>query len=226
MCTAISMHSNKHYFGRNLDLSYHYDESVTITPRKFLLSFCDGQKTDAHYAMIGIATVMDNYPLYYDGVNECGLGIAALNFPGNAVYRSPRHDRTNVASYELIPWLLSQCANVGSVRAALAHINITDQAYSQRFTPTPLHWMIADADESVVLETTSQGIALYDNPIHVLTNNPPFPYHLYQCYCRSSHKPLFGCTAYNAKQLRYGRNRFAGRSVFVLPLCEGGISPA
>lgn len=179
MCTAISMHSKEHYFGRNLDLSYHYHESVTITPRKFPFSFRNGQKTDMHYAMIGIATVMDNYPLYYDAVNEYGLGIAALNFPGNAVYNPPCDDQTNVTSYELIPWLLSQCVSVRAVREVMPYINITNQAFSRRFAPTPLHWLIADGNESVVLESTDKGISMYNNPIHVLTNNPPFPYHMH-----------------------------------------------
>jgi choloylglycine hydrolase len=39
-----------------------------------------------HYAMVGVATVIDNYPLYYDAANEHGLCIAGLNFPGNACY--------------------------------------------------------------------------------------------------------------------------------------------
>ena len=179
MCTAIAICGNKHYFGRNLDLSYHYSESVTITPRKYLLEFCDGQKTNSHYAIIGIATVIDNYPLYYDAVNEYGLCIAAINFPGNAVYRKRRLDKTNIASYELIPWLLSQHTNVGAVKQALSAINITDEAFSEDFPPTPLHWMISDRDCAIVLESTSEGIKVYDNPARVLTNNPPFPFQLY-----------------------------------------------
>ena len=39
MCTAISFLTNNHYFGRNLDLEYSYDESIVITPRNFPLPF-------------------------------------------------------------------------------------------------------------------------------------------------------------------------------------------
>ena len=70
MCTAISMIGKDHYFGRNLDLTYHYSEAVTITPRKYTLRFYDGQATDSHYAIIGIATIANGYPLYYDAVNH------------------------------------------------------------------------------------------------------------------------------------------------------------
>jgi choloylglycine hydrolase len=38
--------------------------------------------------MIGTAIVADDYPLYFDAVNEDGLCAAGLNFPGNAVYHS------------------------------------------------------------------------------------------------------------------------------------------
>ncbi len=40
-----------------------------------------------HYAIIGMAHVTDNYPLFYEAVNESGLGIAGLNFVGNASYQ-------------------------------------------------------------------------------------------------------------------------------------------
>ena len=46
-------------------------------------------KTESHYAIIGMAHVADDYPLYYDAVNEKGLGMAGLNFVGNAVYAEP-----------------------------------------------------------------------------------------------------------------------------------------
>ena len=179
MCTAVMFCGDNHIFGRNLDLSYHYSESVTITPHRFPLKFSDGQRINSHYAMIGVATVVDNYPLYYDAVNECGLCIAALNFPGNAVYREPRSDMINVASYELIPWILSQYTNVGIVKQALYSMNITNRAFNTHFQPTPLHWMIADKDSVIVLESTTEGIKVYDNPVKVLTNNPPFPFHIY-----------------------------------------------
>ena len=51
--------------------------------------------------MIGMAHVADGYPLYYDAVNEKGVGMAGLNFVGNAVYQKVEEGRENVAQYEL-----------------------------------------------------------------------------------------------------------------------------
>ena len=41
---------------------------------------------DTHFAIMGMGIINNNYPLYYDGVNEYGLCMAGLNFPDNAVY--------------------------------------------------------------------------------------------------------------------------------------------
>ena len=37
-----------------------------------------------------------------------------------------------------------------------------------------LHWIIADRNSAITVESVSDGIKVYDNPIGVLTNNPPF----------------------------------------------------
>ena len=75
-------------------------------------------RLDAHYAMIGMAHVADGYPLYYDAVNEAGLGMAGLNFVGNAQYAEVREGTENIAQFELIPWILGRCATVRGAGAA------------------------------------------------------------------------------------------------------------
>lgn len=89
MCTAATYCNGDFYFGRNLDYEFSYGEHVTITPRNYPIRL-HGGALDRHYAMIGMAHIQNDYPLYYDAVNEKGLCIAGLNFVGNAVY-PPRH---------------------------------------------------------------------------------------------------------------------------------------
>lgn len=179
MCTSISFRTKDHYFGRNLDLEYSYQEAITITPRNFTFHFRDTKTFQTHYAIIGMATVADEYPLYYDAVNEVGLGIAGLNFPGNAVYFPAIEGKDNVAPFELIPWILSQCKNVCEARRLIQRINLTDVPFNDSYPITPLHWMISDADETIVIEPTTEGVQIYDNPIGVLTNNPVFPFQMH-----------------------------------------------
>lgn len=179
MCTAVSWKSGCHYFGRNLDLEYSYQESVTVTPRNYPFRFRMLLTAEQHYAMIGVATVEQDYPLYYDAVNEKGLCMAGLNFPGLAHYEKPQVEKDNVASFELIPWILGQCQTVTQAEELLKKINITDTAFSDAFRPTPLHWIIADKDRAVTVEAMADGLHIHENPLGVLTNNPPFEFHLY-----------------------------------------------
>ncbi len=84
MCTAATYKTNDFYFGRNLDYDFSYVEEVTVTPRNYVFRFREIEDMAKHYAIIGMAYVKDNYPLYYDAVNEKGLCMAGLNFVGNA----------------------------------------------------------------------------------------------------------------------------------------------
>ena len=174
MCTAISFVSDHHYFGRTLDLEYTYDEHIVITPRRFPFRYLDLPTDTDHYAMIGIATIMDGYPLYYDACNEHGLGIAGLNFVGNAVYRPWEEGMYNLAQFELIPWLLGRCRNLADAKTELMRINLLDISFRRDLPVARLHWMLSDKSGSIVVEPSADGLCIYDNPIGVLANNPPF----------------------------------------------------
>ena len=178
MCTAISFKADNHYFGRTLVLEYSYNETVTVTPRNYPFSFTDGTESKNHYALIGMATVADNYPLYYEATNEKGLSMAGLNFPDNAEYFPKKEGRHNIAPFELIPWTLTQCKDVSEAKNLLKNLNLTDIPFSSKLPSSPLHWIIADKHEAVTAESTEEGLKVYHNPVGVLTNNPPFPYHL------------------------------------------------
>ena len=175
MCTAVSFLSGDHYFGRNLDLEYSYDETVTVTPRNYPFGFRSGLELGNHYALIGVAHVESGYPLYYDAANEKGLSMAGLNFPVSTEYRQPVEDKDNIAPFELIPWVLGRCANLSEARCLLRRTNVIREAFSEEFPLTPLHWMVADRRGSLAVECTREGLLLCENPVGVLTNEPPFP---------------------------------------------------
>ena len=179
MCTAITYSTRNHYFGRNLDLEYGYHETVTITPRNYPFHFrCMGAMT-SHLAMIGMAFADDGYPFYYDATNEKGLSIAGLNFPGNACYHPVDDEKDNVTPFELIPWILGQCENLTQARNLLERINLADICYSEALPLSPLHWIVSDRSGSLTVEPMADGFHIYENPVGVLTNNPPFDYHLF-----------------------------------------------
>ncbi|OKZ94031.1 MAG: choloylglycine hydrolase [Eubacterium sp. 36_13] len=177
MCTAATYKTKDFYMGRTLDYEFAYGEEVTVMPRNYPLHFRYMGDMSEHFAIIGMAHVADNYPLYYDAVNEKGLGMAGLNFVGNAVYAEPdteADEKENVSQYEFIPWVLSQCSSVKEVRSLLMRINLVGTPYSEMFPAAQLHWIIADENEAITVESVKDGLKVYDNPVGVLTNNPPF----------------------------------------------------
>lgn len=179
MCTAANYLSKDHYFGRNFDYELSYNEKITITPRNYPLEFRVEDTINNHYAFIGITAGIETYPLYYDATNEKGLSVAGLNFTDFADYKEIDENKTNVASFEFIPWILSQCKDVKEARKLLENLNIVNIQFSDELPNSSLHWIISDRNESITVETVEEGLKVYDNPVGVLTNNPPFDKQLF-----------------------------------------------
>ncbi len=178
MCTCIDFQTKNHYFGRNLDLEYRFNESVAITPRGYEFPLKNGTTIRTKHAMVGIASVIENYPLYAEASNEKGLSMAGLYFPGNACFFPEKKERLNLAPYELMPFFLGLFSHVSEIREALANLNITNRPFADNLPITELHWMMSDEKECIVLEQTKDGLHIYGNPVGVMTNNPAFPYHM------------------------------------------------
>lgn len=179
MCTASNYITDNHYFGRNFDYEISYNERVTVTPRNYRFDFRKIDSIESHYAIIGIAAGIDGYPLYYDACNEKGLAIAGLNFAGNAVYREAEEGMVNITPFELIPYLLSRFSSVAEARRELENINLVNINFADELPLSPLHWMMSDEKEAIVIEPLAEGLKVYDNPVGVLTNNPPFDKQLF-----------------------------------------------
>lgn len=126
--------------------------------------------------MIGVSVVEDNYPLYCDTINEKDLGIAGLDFVGPCKYFSVDKSKNNMASFELIPYLLGSCETIDDVKKILANMNITNESFSDNLPAANLHWLMGDrSGKSIVVESTSTGLHIYDNSVNTLTNDPVFP---------------------------------------------------
>lgn len=178
MCTAISFQTKDHYFGRNMDLDHMYPNRIIVSPRNLPFHFRRTADLDHHYAIIGMGFNVENQPLYFDATNEYGLSIAGLNFPEYAVYLSEKSNMHNIAPYELIPWLLGQCKNLSEALSLLEQTNIIKIPFNDKYPLTPLHWLVSDKTGSAVIEPRENGLMVYDNPLGVLTNSPPFDFHL------------------------------------------------
>lgn len=174
MCTAATYKTKDFYFGRTLDYDFSYGDEVTIAPKNFQFNFRKEKSINSHYAMIGMAHVIEDYPLYHDAINEKVLGMAGLNFVGNADYKEYVEGKDNIAQFEFIPWVLSQCANVKEARALVEKMNLLNISFNDKLLVAQLHWIISDSEESITVESVKEGIKIYENPVGVLTNNPTF----------------------------------------------------
>ncbi len=174
MCTAIF---DGNLFGRTLDFECGFGEKVVAMPRGYRFPFPGGYSPTRRYALLGTALSIEGVPLYFDAVNEVGLAMAGLHFPGYAVYRPGGEGKYDIPSFALIPWILGQCGTVKEAAALLEKTNVTDDAFSPDLPTTPLHWMIAGRQRAVTVEAVKEGVMIYENRFGVMTNNPPFPYH-------------------------------------------------
>lgn len=203
MCTAVCFQDGGFYFGRNLDYERSYGEGAVVMPRRFPIHMRGGGVISEHYAIVGTAHTENAFPLFYDAMNECGLCIAALNFVGNAYYpRTSDEGKEAVAQFEFIPYLLGRCGDIFKARECLEEICITAAPFSDKFPPSPLHWLIADKHGCITLECERDGMHIYDNPVGVLTNNPQFP------------AQLFSLCNYRSLSARSRRSTFCGELEF------------
>jgi choloylglycine hydrolase len=210
MCTFLVLRKNDVYAGRNLDLDTGFDENVVITPRNYAFQLKNGETYRTENAMIGMAAVMDSFPMYADAVNEKGLSMAGLNFPGSCVYYPADSTKTNITPFELIPWILGQADSVSDAKKLLEDMNLLDEPYSENVPLAPLHFIISDADSSIVVESTEKGLDIYDDVYDVMTNNPPFPF--YEQYMRG----------FRRLSAENGASSFAGKDGYQLePYADG-----
>lgn len=169
MCTAVSL---GRCFGRTLDFERSFGEEVVFTPRRFALQFRQRPLMREHFAILGMARVEAGEPLYFDAMNEHGLCMAGLNFARSAQYSQPRPG--TVAAFELIPWVLGQCADARQAKALLEDTVVSGEDFSPSLPSARLHWLIADRKSSITAEPLGSGLRVWENPVGVLTNEPPF----------------------------------------------------
>lgn len=205
MCTGVRFIDDKGgmYFGRNLDWSVPYGQKVVITPREYKYNSAFlGEMTMKTGAVIGMAIVADNIPLYFDCANESGLAIAGLNFPGYAKYADAAIDgKINVAAYEFPFWVVANFTTVDEVEKALKNAAIIAKPINDQYPVSELHWIIGDTKRSIVVEYTENGMEIFDNDVDILTNQPGYGWH------KENLRNYMNLFSQMPKEVKWGRAR-------------------
>lgn len=217
MCTSVRFVDDKNnmYFGRNLDWSFSFGEKIVYTPRDYNWQPAFNAE-DRNHAVIGVGIIAEDTPLYFDCANDAGLAIAGLNFPGYAQYSEDSINlTTNVAAYEFPLWVTRNFTTVDEVEEALKNVTIVAKPINDQYAVSLLHWIIADATRSIVVEYMADGMHVYNNDIDTLTNQPTFPFHRANLinYINADPKPIESVKWGNADLKAWG----AGLSAHGLP---------
>jgi choloylglycine hydrolase len=184
-CTNITLRtkSGDVIRGRTMELGGDLESEMLVIPKGATLSGYgpngeqDGMTWTATYNAAGLNGF--HLPIIVDGLNEQGLSGGMLMFPTFArsqTYDDARLDKT-ISAEQVLTWALTQYATVDEVRAALPDIQVIDVAL-EGVPAFPLHYIFTDkSGKSIVAEYTDGALNIYDNPLGVLTNSPPFPWH-------------------------------------------------
>lgn len=187
-CTAFQLKSQDGalIYCRSMEYEFPMDSNILIVPRdEPFKGTAPGKKTGlqwkSKYGFVGLNQIMDRTTVS-DGMNEKGLVVGCLYLPGFAKYEVFLDAQSNkvLAPWELTTFLLGSCASVEEVQAILPTVIVVGQG-----TPgmgdfvLPLHYYVSDQNGNcVVIEYVGGKRFVYDNPLGVLTNSPPFLWHL------------------------------------------------
>ncbi|MFN8665101.1 MAG: choloylglycine hydrolase family protein [Thermomicrobiales bacterium] len=184
-CTNITVRTKSGDIirGRTLELGGDLESQMLVIPKGSALSGygpkgdLDGMKWTATYSAAGLNGL--NLPIIVDGLNDQGLSGGMLMFPTFAqsqTFDAAKLDKT-ISAEQVLTWALTQFATVEEVRAALPDIQVIDVALPD-VPAFPVHFIFTDrSGKSIVVEYTDGNLNIYDNPLGVLTNSPPFPWH-------------------------------------------------
>jgi choloylglycine hydrolase len=186
-CTAFQLKAQDGSFlyCRTLEFGYKFNSEILVVPQGTEYTGTalgqPGLKWKTKYGFVGMNQSMEK-TLVSDGMNEKGLVIGVLYLPTFAQYEAPdnqKKDRT-LGCWELPSFLLSTCTTVEEVKAALPTVLVAQQPPpGMGDFILPIHYYISDKSGTVIIvEYVGGQRHIYDDPMGVLTNSPPFDWHL------------------------------------------------
>ena len=187
-CTSLVLNANDggRVYGRTMEFGIPLQSQVMKMPRGYANpgigpdgTAGKGKSWNSKYAVIG-ANVF-GLPFFVDGINEAGLAGGMLNAPNTALYQDvPAGQEANsIAPQQLLTYVLSNFATVDEVRQALPTIYVSNAPMKEWGGTPKARMTLHDAKGgSLVVEYLGGRLVMTDNVIGVMTNDPPFAWHL------------------------------------------------
>jgi choloylglycine hydrolase len=187
-CTSLVLNAadGGRVYGRTMEFGVPLHSQAMLMPRGYAFQGIGpdgvagtGKSWKSKYAVIG-ANVF-GMPLYVDGMNEAGLTGGLLNAPNSAQYQEPPAGEASnsIAPQQLLSYVLTNFATVEDVRQALSKMYVNNAPMKEWGGTPKAHMTLHDAQGgSIVVEYLGGKLVITDNVIGVMTNDPPFTWHL------------------------------------------------
>ena len=145
------------------------------------------------YGFVGINAA--GLPYATDGMNEAGLTVGALFYPGFAEYQQATADQQPkaISNVDIVNYLLGNFKTVEEVRRAMPNVRVLRSTdIEKKFgMPIPLHHIVTDASGAfIVIEYTHGTLAIFDNKVGAMTNSPNYDWHLLNLRNYANLRPL------------------------------------
>ena len=186
-CTSIVLEAEDGavVYGRTMEWgAFDLNSRVVIVPRGYVFQGHTpdgkpGHRWKARYGVVALDAIKKDY--FTDGMNEKGLVVGVLFFPGFAEFQSydPDQAHISVSNLELANFILTKFATVDEVREGLKKVKVVSVDEAAFGGPVPIHHTVIDkSGKAIVVQYIKGELNIFDNPLRVLTNSPPFDWHM------------------------------------------------
>jgi choloylglycine hydrolase len=184
-CTAFRINTTDGdiILGRSMEFVIDMKSNVTLVPigYQYVGTAPEGKpglSWKTKHGILGMSTF--GLPHFSEGMNDAGLAVSALWLPEFTDYPdlSPENYSYALAPGELVAWALGSFETVDEFKEALPGVHVWNAPLPDG-SFTPLHYIVYDArGDCVVVEYVGGELNIYDNPLGVMTNAPPFSWHI------------------------------------------------
>lgn len=187
MCTSFRIQSTDRavIVGRSMEFGAEMSSNLVTHPRgESLASTAPGGGPGLAWTSRYGTLAFDSLGLdvAVDGLNEKGLSFHALYYPGFAGYQDTQaaaNPARALAHTDFGLWVLGNFATTAEVRASVEDVFVWGYPVDGFDGPPPIHFAVHDASGAgLVIEYTHGELRVFDNEVGVMTNSPPFDWHL------------------------------------------------
>ena len=187
-CTALTLQGadGTVVFGRTMEWAeFDMEPRFTLVPRGLALAAAvmpDGKAGASWHGQYGFAGIdMLGQPTYADAVNEQGLAVSMLYFPGFAAYQKydPAQAGNSLSPDNVATWIAGNFATTREVRDGISKVRVVPVVQPILGIASPAHWIVTDpGKQQLVIEYLGGQLHVYDAPLGVMTNAPPYDWHI------------------------------------------------